>query len=198
MEEEGGVNVYVFVKNFPLNATDYLGMQCCLLRWKGVPGHVALSCDGGVYVSKYPDDSRGRIWPQPPRYRTPEEDLERHGQPDETICTGCLVETDLIREWFNSAACRNDPYHWPNPNCVGSVMDAILRGLPSDWQTPPNLKDCPCATGSVRKLGLVPCIYDLLDESGLKLPSDAARTFRMLNGNNCERYKCGYCLPSQL
>jgi RHS repeat-associated protein len=199
--ERGGENLYAFIKNTVNNQFDYLGLSCCVLAWtkNGLPGHAALQCDNGVYISKYPDKSKNKLLPQPPSWKTPDYDNKHlNGEPDVKICLDCLDES-AISKWFFSKDVQTDEYFWPNPNCVGAVLGGIIAGITGDKQNKPEIATCPCPTFMQALFGgCQKTVKDILDPGLLALPGDLAEMIEEFKKNKCNRYRCSIqCSPPQ-
>jgi hypothetical protein len=183
------------------NQFDYLGLSCCVLAWtkNGLPGHAALQCDNGVYISKYPDKSKNKLLPQPPSWKTPDYDIKHlEGEPDVKICLDCLDES-AISKWFFSKDVQTDEYFWPNPNCVGAVLGGIIAGITGDKQNKPEIATCPCPTFMQALFGgCQKTVKDILDPGLLALPGDLAEMIEEFKKNKCNRYRCSIqCSPPQ-
>jgi RHS repeat-associated protein len=177
MEEYGDFNLYIFAGNAPTSTWDYLGLKCCLLtypmapRGRG-PGHSALECDNGTYISAWPDGMH-----------TKSAD-ERHlrGITPQRTCSECFDESK-VKEWYDKNAITFDWSLLCN-NCADAVMQAMAAAL---QQTKPT---CPKACA--------PRYYtveDRLSDAGLMTPGRAESALEALNEAKCNRY---YCKENQI
>ncbi|MGA1239007.1 MAG: RHS repeat-associated core domain-containing protein, partial [Limisphaerales bacterium] len=178
--EKGGFNLYTFVLNMPLGATDKLGMKCCLIEYpKGPWPHSALKCDNGTYISAHPSDGlmAGRspvVWYEEP------EDL-KNGAPVNVVCSEC-VDEERVAAWFKEVR-DSDPYFCGRTsNCSDYTTRAINAGLDPEKQLRPSR--CPCSAFVTR------VVVDLLGTYGVNTPGGAMTALEQVEANGCNRYKC--------
>ena len=189
MGESENCNLCMICENNPICNFDYLGNECCIYVWAGIPGHMALSCDNGAYISKFPDGSRSKVRPQPPKWHDKDEDELYFGTPPRKICFSCINESK-VSAWYESK--KDDDYFWANSSCIEAALGAVDAGL--------EVQDKPECNGSclMLALGFVPYAVDLLDRNTGKLGSSPLVTPDMLIGKikefakDCKRYRCGY------
>ena len=188
IEERGGLNLYAFVNNDPVNHYDKLGNKCCVFTYPFIPlyswGHEVLKCDNGVYISKYPS-----TWPISSPIWEREENDSFFTSPQK-ICSDCLDE-EKIKTWFESIKSSSQYYTFYCQNCVNAVLDAIAAGLDDSKQIKPNLCDCPKTSCLTYIFGGRPYIEDVLHPfdgpheymTYIPLPGASADSIDRLNKN---------------
>jgi RHS repeat-associated protein len=197
IEEEGGLNVYSFPFNNTICFSDPFGLKCCTLTWpagtgNGVAPHVALQCDNGTYVSWYPS---GNPVSSPGIPKTPAQDVSHHGGVQgKKTCNDCFDEKKVA----TIAAIlmgQGQLYKAASRNCADIAMLSMIGGLPANKQVKPT---CPKRTCLQVLLGCHYLHEDLLDTTGLTLPSAAENAMSALKANGCNRYRCKLVCPSLL
>jgi len=185
--ENGGYNLYMTCQNRPICKVDLLGQKCCVKIWDGAPGHMALSCDNGVYISKYPNKSKSRIFSQPPAWLSFEDDIRTKGQPDWEKCFECL-DNDKVSDWFNTH--NSEDYYWGNASCIEAVFDAIASALPEE-----DAPDCSCSFWEIL-FGTIRTVGDRLSRGERSPLPTPFTTPDLLKGQiedfaaDCKRYEC--------
>ena len=188
--ENGGIHLYRFVRNNPINAWDSLGLRCCVLTWPGALGHSSLKCDNGTYVSKFPTggsgSSSGGVIVSPPTWHSEQDDINRYGSPTSQDCSDCLDE-QAVSDWL--AANRNNNYTCTGANCADAVSDAAAAGLGN--QTPPDVSTCSQPSCIARVFGgCIAYVRDILNNTGTTTPGQVSDVMSELSANNCQRYMC--------
>ncbi len=151
IEEEGGENLYRFRDNDCVRNIDQLENQCCVRIWDGIPGHMALKCDNGLYVSKYPD--RKKLTSRPPKHLDENADIAKNGNNYTDICMTC-VDENKSKKWWSTHQSEN--YSWMDASCIEAALGALAAGI-DDEEKPP----CKCKT-IYALLGFFPYIKDNL------------------------------------
>ena len=186
IEENGGTNLYQFLANESLSNVDDLGNQCCIRIWDGIPGHMALKCDNGLYVSKYPDQRKPTS--RPPKLLDEKNDIKHNGNGYTDICMSCVDESKSANWWKIH---KSENYNWQNASCIEAALGALSAGVAEETKPP-----CKCEI-KYAILGFYPYIRDNLSrEVGVvpystvtpNLLKDKVRSF----SNGCKRYECVY------
>jgi len=185
--EKGGLNINNISKNDILNYYDKWGLKCCLLTYSSIPyDHAALECDGGTYISAFPDD--GIVTgPSDVKWSTREKDEKKYGSPSET-CFDCLDSTK-VADWFKKYQSSGEKFTGLGNNCSDVASQATTDSLSESQRKKPNCPKCPW--GIVRYYPV-----DLLEGGAPSTPKILKKQVEQWVNNDCNRYKgCEAYLP---
>ena len=190
--EFGGKNLYGFAKNGAINNIDIMGKRCCLITYHAtkkvsLTGHSALKCEN-TYISIFPD-----TWIPSPipgfgsGHHTEGDDKRDYGDvkgnPNWNTETGTYVTTEGVQVDVLCSDCLTDEKvkappagcdWWLGKTCADYTLDGIIAGVDQEEI------ECPCGYSAT----------DLLDADFIQTPLSTAEKLKILEENNCKRWKC--------
>ena len=191
--ERGGVSLYAFVKNNPVNYYDKFGFQCCALMYESPTwNHSAIDCEDGTYVSAFPKD-RVLLGESPIEWHNKSEDEKEYGSPKQKVCFDC-IDSKNVAQWLANYKASSTPFCGSDNNCSDVARQAILGSLSADQQKKPTCTGCTYGFGFVTQQVL----EDILDSSGISSPSSFEKQMSEWKDNGCSRYRCKTLISSPI